>query len=603
MKSLTAKQLKQLYLRFFKEKGHAILPSASLIPENDPTVLFTTAGMHPLVPFLMGQPHPLGKRLANAQKCIRTQDIDEVGDETHTTFFEMMGNWSLGDYFKEEAIRMSHEFLLSKDWLGLDPQRLSVTCFTGDADAPKDEEAAAIWMKLGLPKERIVLLPKKDNWWGPAGNTGPCGPDTEMFYWAPNDIPAPKTFDPKDKKWVEIWNDVFLQYNKNKAGKYEQLKMKNVDTGLGLERVTMILQGKTNIFEIELFKPVIETISSLSGQGINDGNRRSFRIIADHMRAATFILGDEKGIVPSNVDQGYILRRYIRRSVRHGRLLGIENNFCKDVAGMIIDIHKADYPELEKNKQFVLKELDKEEIRFKETLDTGIRYFNKIADEKKAVSGKDAFLLFQSHGFPVEMTKELMQEKGIKLGAGFDKEYEGEFQRHQELSRLATEKKFSSGLADTRAETIKLHTATHLLHAALKKVLGDKVNQKGSNITAERLRFDFSYDQKLTPEQVKQVEDLVNDAIKRKLTVIKGEMTLDKAKAEGAIALFAGKYDEKVSVYSAGDFSKEVCTGPHVGNTSELGHFRILKEESVAAGVRRIKAIVAPEPEPKYMSH
>jgi alanyl-tRNA synthetase len=603
MRSLTARQLKQLYLQFFKGKGHAIIPSASLIPENDPTVLLTTAGMHPLVPFLMGQPHPLGKRLANAQKCVRTQDIDEVGDETHTTFFEMMGNWSLGDYFKEEAIQMSHEFLLSKEWLGLDPQRLSVTCFVGDADAPKDEEAAGIWMKLGLPKERIAFLPKKDNWWGPAGSTGPCGPDTEMFYWTPNDIPPPKVYDPNDKRWVEIWNDVFLQYNKNKEGRYETLRMRNVDTGLGLERVTMILQGKTNIFDIELFKPVIEKIGSLSGQEINEGNKRSFRIIADHMRAATFILGDEKGIAPSNVDQGYILRRYIRRSVRHGRLLGIEENFCKDVAGIIIDVHKGDFPELERNKQFVLTELDKEEARFKETLDAGIRFFNKMADEKRALSGKDAFLLFQSHGFPVEMTKELMQEKGLQLGASFDREFDEEFQRHQELSRLATEKKFKSGLADTQTETIKLHTATHLLHAALKKVLGSDVNQKGSNITVERLRFDFSYGQKVTPEQLKQVEDMVNEAIKRKMPVTREEMTIEEAKGKGAIALFAGKYGEKVSVYSAGDFSKEVCTGPHVSNTAELGHFRILKEESVAAGVRRIKAIVAPEPEEKYMSH
>ena len=603
MKSLTASQLKELYLQFFKGKGHAIIPSASLMPENDPTVLFTTAGMHPLVPYLMGQPHPLGKRLANAQKCIRTQDIDEVGDETHTTCFIMMGNWSLGDYFKEESISMSREFLISESWLGLDPKRLAVTCFAGDADAPKDEEAARIWLSLGVPEERIAFMPKKDNWWGPAGNTGPCGPDTEIFYWSPNDIPAPTVFDPSDKRWVEIWNNVFMQYNKNKEGKYEPLAQKNVDTGLGLERVTMILQGKTSIFEIEVFKPIMEKISAISGQKITNDNQKSFRVIADHLRAASFILGDEKGIVPSNVDQGYILRRYIRRAVRHGRLLGIENNFCRDVAEMVIANHSSDYPELEKNKQFVFKELDKEETRFKETLDAGIKLFNKMAEEKKSISGKDAFLLFQSHGFPVEMTKELMQEKGIGIGQEFDKEFDTDYQRHQELSRLATEKKFSSGLADTRAETVKLHTATHLLHAALKKVLGPNVNQKGSNITAERLRFDFSYDQKMTPEQIKQVEDIVNDAIKRKLPITREEMSIEDAKAQGATALFTGKYGEKVSVYTAGDFSKEVCTGPHVSNTSELGHFRILKEESVAAGVRRIKAIVAPEPQERYMSH
>ena len=603
MKTLTAKQLKELYLQFFKEHGHAIIPSASLIPENDPTVLFTTAGMHPLVPFLMGQPHPLGKRLANAQKCIRTQDIDEVGDETHTTCFEMMGNWSLGDYFKQEAIKMSYDFLTSQKWLSLDPKRLAVTCFMGDNDAPKDEEASKIWLSLGVPKERIAFLPKKDNWWGPAGNTGPCGPDTEMFYWSPNDVPAPEVFNPSDKRWVEIWNNVFMQYYKNIDGKYEPLAQKNVDTGLGLERVTMILQGKTNIFDTEIFKPIIEKIEFISGQKSNKGNQKSFRIIADHMRAAAFILGDEKGIVPSNVDQGYILRRYIRRTVRHGRLLGIERNFCKDVAEIVINNHKMDYPELEKNKSFVFKELDKEETRFKETLDTGIRLFNKMAEERKSISGKDAFLLFQSHGFPIEMTKELMQEKGLRPGAEFDKDFNDEFQRHQDLSRLATEKKFSSGLADTQAETIKLHTATHLLHAALKKVLGPNVNQKGSNITAERLRFDFSYDQKMTPEQIKQVEDIVNEVIKKGIPVTREEMTLEEAKARGATALFSSKYGEKVSVYTAGDFSKEVCTGPHVKNTNELGHFRILKEESVAAGVRRIKAIVAPPPQEKYMSH
>ena len=603
MKSLTARQLKELYLQFFKDKGHAIIPSASLIPENDPTVLFTTAGMHPLVPYLMGQPHPLGKRLANAQKCISTQDIDEVGDETHTTCFIMMGNWSLGDYFKDESIAMSREFLLSESWLGLDQKRLAVTCFEGDADAPKDEEAARIWLSLGVPEERIAFMPKKDNWWGPAGNTGPCGPDTEIFYWSPNDIPAPAEFDPSDKRWVEIWNNVFMQYNKNKEGRYEPLAQKNVDTGLGLERVAMILQGKTSIFETEVFRPTIERIISVSGQQVTKGNQKSFRVIADHLRAATFILGDEKGIVPSNVDQGYILRRYIRRAVRHGRLLGIEKNFCKDVAETVISSQSADYPELEKNKQFVFKELDKEETRFKETLDAGIKLFNRMAEEKKSISGKDAFLLFQSHGFPVEMTKELMQEKGIGIGPDFDKDFETDYQRHQELSRLATEKKFSSGLADTQAETIKLHTATHLLHAALKKVLGPNVNQKGSNITAERLRFDFSYEQKMTSEQIKQVEDLVNDAIKRKLPILREEMSIEDAKANGATALFTGKYGEKVSVYTAGDFSKEVCTGPHVSNTSELGHFRILKEESVAAGVRRIKAIVAPEPQERYMSH
>ncbi|MEM3814531.1 MAG: alanine--tRNA ligase [Candidatus Micrarchaeia archaeon] len=603
MDIINSKILKKKYLQFFKEKGHAIIPSASLIPENDPTVLFTTAGMHPLVPYLMGQPHPLGKRLANVQKCIRTQDIDEVGDDIHTTFFEMLGNWSLGDYFKKEAIEMSYEFLTSSNWLGLDKSRLAVTCFAGDSDAPRDEEAANIWMSLGVPKERIAFLPKENNWWGPAGNTGPCGPDTEMFYWTPNDIPAPKVFDPNDKRWVEIWNDVFMQYNKTKEGKYEPLSQKNVDTGLGVERVTMILQGKTNIFEIEVFKPIIDKLKEISGKEESKENIKSFRVIADHIRAATFILGDEKGITPSNVDQGYILRRYIRRMVRHGRLLGIQDNFCKELAEVVIQIYKDDYPELSKNRQFIFTELEKEENRFKETLESGMKLFNKYIAEKSMLTGADAFLLFQSHGFPIEMTKELMQEKGINIQQSFDEEFKLEYQRHQELSRMATEKKFKSGLADTKEETIKLHTATHLLHAALRKILGPEVKQKGSNITAERLRFDFSYPQKLTPEQIKQVEDLVNEAIKRKIPVIREEMTLEEAKAKGAIALFEGKYGERVSVYTIGDFSMEVCTGPHVSNTAELGHFKIIKEESVSAGVRRIKAVVGPEPEPKYLSH
>lgn len=601
--SITSKELKRKFLDFFKSKGHAIIPSASLIPENDPTVLFTTAGMHPLVPYLMGQPHPLGKRLANVQKCIRTQDIDEVGDDIHTTFFEMLGNWSLGDYFKKEAIEMSYEFLTSEEWLGLDKNRLAVSCFAGDSDAPRDEEAARIWSELGISRDRIAFLPKENNWWGPAGNTGPCGPDTEMFYWTPNDVPAPKVFDPNDKRWVEIWNDVFMQYNKTKEGKYEQLSQKNVDTGLGVERVTMILQGKTNIFEIEVFKPIIERLREISGREISPENVRSFRIIADHIRAATFILGDEKGITPSNVDQGYILRRYIRRMVRHGKLIGIEHNFCKDIADVVVQIYKDDYPELSKNKEFIFNELEKEENKFKETLESGMRVFNRYLSEKSSLNGADAFLLFQSHGFPIEMTKELLAEKGIRIPPNFDDEFRLEYQRHQDLSRMATEKKFKSGLADTKEETIKLHTATHLLHAALRKVLGPDVKQKGSNITAERLRFDFSYPQKLTPEQIKQVEDLVNSAIKRAIPVVREEMSLEEAKSKGAIALFSEKYGERVSVYTIGDFSKEVCTGPHVSNTSELGHFKIIKEESVSAGVRRIKAVLGPEPEQKYMSH
>ena len=605
MKSFTAEQLKQLYLQFFKENNHAVIPSASLIPENDPTVLFTTAGMHPLVPYLLGQPHALGKRLTDVQKCIRTVDIDSVGDAFHLTFFEMLGNWSLGDYFKEGAIKMSHEFLTSPKWLGIDPNKLSVTVFAGDSDAPKDEESARAWQSLGIPKERIYFNPKDDNWWGPAGLTGPCGPCTEMFYdtgkekCGPNCRPGCSC-----GKYCEIWNDVFMEYNKTKEGKYELLKQKNVDTGMGTERTSAVLQGKKNVYETDIFIPVMNKIKENSK---NKENERSMKIIADHLKAATFILGDDKGIAPSNVDQGYIIRRLIRRSVRHCRLLGIENNFCKDIAEMIIDLYKEDYPELEKNKQFVLNEMDKEEIRFKETLDAGIKFFDRNINlniEKKGISGQDAFLLFQSHGFPLEMTKELIKEKGIQTSADFDKEFDAEFQKHQELSRLASEKKFKSGLADYQEETIKLHTATHLLHAALRQILGEYVRQKGSNITVERLRFDFSHDKKMTSEELKKVEDLVNEQIKKALPITREEMTLEEARKKGAIAFFDEKYDkEKVSVYTISGFSKEVCSGPHVENTAVLGHFKILKEEASAAGIRRIKAIVAPEPEKKYMSH
>ncbi len=590
--SMTTKELKRKYLEFFKSKKHAIIHSAPLIPEHDPTVLFTTAGMHPLVPFLMGQPHPLGKRLADVQKCIRTHDIDEVGDETHTTFFEMLGNWSLGDYFKKEAISWSFEFLTSKKWLGLDLNRLAFTCFAGDKDAPKDEEAASIWLSLGVPKERIAFLPKKDNWWGPAGETGPCGPDTEMFYWKPNDVPAPKKFEQSDKRWVEIWNNVFIQYNKNKEGKYELLKQKNVDTGLGVERVAMALQGKTNIFEIEVFAPIIEKIGEISGVKQNNENSRSFRIIADHMKAATFILGDERGVVPSNVDQGYILRRYIRRSLRHLRLLGMDltnANSTIEISKVVIVIYD-DYPLLAEKKDFIFEELRKEEDKFLKTLDKGLKEFKKIIEKGKIISAKDAFLLYQSYGFPIEMIEELAGEVEGKVDvAGFNKEYSC----HQELSRKGAEQKFKGGLSEASEATTKLHTATHILGEALRKVLGDNdIKQKGSNITSERLRYDFNFDRKLTSEEVKAVEKEVNKVIMQKLDVKREEMSLSEALDSGAQSEFGTKYPSKVSVYSIGEYSKEICMGPHVKNTSELGKFKILKEESSAAGVRRIKAIL-----------
>jgi len=586
---MDSKQLKKKYLDFFKSKGHAIIKSASLVPENDPTVLFTTAGMHPLVPYLMGTPHPLGKRIADVQKCIRTQDIDEVGDETHTTFFEMLGNWSLGDYFKKEAIEWSWEFLTSKKWLGLDPKRLAITCFAGDKDAPKDEEAAKVWLNLGVPKERIAFLPKEDNWWGPAGETGPCGPDTEMFYWKKNDVPAPKVFNPEDKNWVEIWNDVFMQYNKTKEGKFELMPKKNVDTGLGVERVTMVLNGLQDIYQTDCFKPVMERIAQISGKKADRENIKSFRIITDHVRASTFILGDDKAIVPSNVDQGYILRRFIRRSIRHGLLLGIDFEFLRQLAEIVIDLYKDEYDELERNKHFVLSELEKEDRKFRETLTKGLKEFEKLYENKKELSGKDAFLLFQSYGFPFEMTKELCDEKKIKINEkGFNEEYE----KHKELSRVGAEKRFKGGLGDTSEMSIKLHTATHMLNEALRRLVSKDITQKGSNITPERLRFDFNFDRKLTSEELKKVENLVNEKIKEAIPVIREEMSVKEAKSKGAQAEFEEKYGEKISVYTIKGFSIEICMGPHVKNTSELGHFKIIKEESVAAGVRRIKAVL-----------
>jgi alanyl-tRNA synthetase len=589
---MKAAELKNRYIEFFKSKGHKEIASAPLIPEHDPTVLFTTAGMHPLIPYLMGQPHPSGKRLVDVQKCIRTQDIDEVGDETHTTFFEMLGNWSIGDYFKKEAIEWSFEFLTSNKWLGLDIKRLSVTCFEGDNDAPKDEEAAQIWIKLGIPKERIAFLPKKDNWWGPAGEIGPCGPDTEMFYWKENKTEAPKLFDPSDKRWVEIWNDVFMQYNKNKEGKYELLKQKNVDTGLGVERVTMILNGQTNIFEIDVFKPIIEKIEEISGKKLDDSNKKSFRIISDHMKAATFILGDERGVVPSNVDQGYILRRYIRRSIRHLLLLGVDTNrsdACTEIAKVVVDVYKSSYPIIEKKKSFIFDELRKEQEKFAVTLGNGIKEFEKIS-KKGNLSGSDAFLLYQSFGFPIEMIEELASEK--KLGVdvkGFNQEYE----KHQELSRIGSEKKFKGGLSEASEITAKLHTATHLLNQALREVLGkNDIYQKGSNITPERLRFDFNFERKLTEEELKKVEEWVNNRIKEKLDIVCSEMSVEDAKKKGAQGVFEHKYGEKVFVYSIGKKSVEICGGPHAKNTSELGIFKIQKEESSASGVRRIKAVL-----------
>jgi len=586
---MNRKELINTYLNFFKSKKHAIIPSSSLIPENDPSVLFTTAGMHPLVPFLMGQKHPLGKRLVDVQKCIRTSDIEKVGNGAHHTFFEMLGNWSLGDYFKEDAIKLSFEFLTKT--LKLPKEKLAVTCFEGDNDAPKDEEAAKIWLSLGIPKDKIAYLPKEDNWWGPAGITGPCGPDSEMFFYIGSGKPS-KESNPGTRKneWVEIWNDVFMQYNKTIEGRFESLKQKNVDTGMGTERTVAVLNGIYDNYMTDVFKPLIEKIEEISKKqyGKKKDETISMRIIADHLKAATFILGDEKHIAPSNVDQGYVLRRLIRRAIRHAKLLGIEKNFTKNIAKLVIEIYD-DYPELRKNEKFILDELDKEENKFKETLGHGLKKFEEIAKDKK-ITGKEAFLLYQSFGFPLEITEELAKEKKIEFRE--KDEFNKEFLKHQDLSRVGAEKKFKGGLGEISEETTRLHTATHLLNEALRRLVDNNIHQRGSNITPERLRFDFNFDRKLTDKELKSVEEEVNSAIKKALAVKRSEMSVEEAKKHGAQAMFSEKYGEKVSVYSIGNYSVEICAGPHVKNTKELGKFKIIKEESIAAGIRRIKAIL-----------
>lgn len=589
MKPLTAKELKNKYLDFFKKKTHAIIDSASIIPEHDPTVLFTTAGMHPLVPFLMGQAHPMGSRLANCQKCIRTGDIDEVGDQTHCTFFEMLGNWSLNDYFKKEAIEWSFEFLTEE--LGFDPETISVTCFAGDDDAPKDQETADIWKKLGISGKRIYFLPKEDNWWGPAGATGPCGPSTEMFIDTGLEKCGKKCRPGCNcGKWFEIWNDVFMNYEKKADGTYVKMKRHNVDTGMGVERTIAMLQKKKSVYDTELFKPLVDMLDKLTPPHYTSESK-SIRIICDHIRAAVFILGDERGVVPSNVDQGYILRRYIRRIIRHTKLIGVPKNedITVKLAKLVIKMFKDDYPELKQNEKKILDELKKEEDKFEKTLDKGLREFEKMIAKDNQITAREAFLLYQSYGFPIEMIEELAKEKDVPIDVkGFNKEYE----KHQELSRKGAAEKFKGGLSEASEITAKLHTATHLLNEALRKVLGKDIKQKGSNITPKRLRFDFNFDRKLTDEEKKAVEDEVNRVIDAHLEITREEMPLDAALKSGAQAEFGAKYPEKVTVYSVGDYSKEICMGPHVKNTKELGHFKIIKEESSAAGVRRIKAIL-----------
>jgi alanyl-tRNA synthetase len=562
--------------------------------------------MHPLVPYLLGQKHPAGTRLTDSQKCIRTGDIDDVGDDTHLTFFEMLGNWSLGDpaspnggqggYWKEDAIKWSFEFLTKE--LKIPLERLAVSCFVGDENAAKDEESAEIWKSLGVKKERIAFLAKEDNWWGPAGLTGPCGPDSEMFYWKSNDEKAPKIFDPKNKNWVEIWNDVFMQYVKNEKGEYENAKQKNVDTGMGMERTLAVLNGKENVYETDLFLPIIEKIGELAKEKYEGEYKKAYRIIADHIKAAVMIIGDENGIAPSNKDRGYVLRKLIRRAVRYSETIkmkkgGLETESVLDaIVDEVINIYKDVYPALYKNREMIIQEIFNEEVQFRNTLQKGLREFELIQGVD-VISGKDAFNLYQTYGFPIEMTEELAKEKGIKVDIA---EFNKELKNHQDLSRTASAGTFKGGLADASLETTKLHTAAHLMLAGLRKVLGPDVLQKGSNITAERLRFDFSHKEKMTGGQIKDVENFVNGIIKKDLPVVCKEMTLEKAKELGAMGVFESKYGEKVKVYTVGEgdevASREICGGPHVEHTGILGHFKIIKEESSSSGVRRIKAIL-----------
>ena len=585
MRALTANELRKLYIDFFVSKGHKQISGASLIPENDPTVLFTTAGMHPLVPYILGAEHPAGKMLCDYQKCIRTGDIDSVGDPHHLTFFEMLGNWSLGAYFKKEAIEYSYEFLTK--YLEIDPARLSVTVFAGDENAPRDDFAASVWASLGIPEERIYFMPKEDNWWGPAGETGPCGPDSEMFIDTGRPACGPDCRPGCScGKYFEIWNDVFMGYRKDESGAYNEMERKCIDTGMGIERTIAILQGKKSVYETEVFTPIIAKVEELTGRkyGQNEDDDISIRIISDHIRTSVFILGDQRGVAPSNVGQGYILRRLIRRAVRHGKKLGITDSFLSSIAAVVLSIYQEAYPELKEREDFIFDELKKEEAKFSETLVKGEREFEKMIPNlmkgnSRTISGRLAF----------EITRELAKEHGFDVDV---KGFEEAFQKHQEVSRAGAEQQFKGGLADHSEATTALHTATHLLHKALSVVLGGYVKQLGSNITAERLRFDFNCPRPMTKEELAEVERLVNEQIEKDLPVTCEVMTVDEARNLGAAAQFDAKYGERVKVYSIGDFSKEVCGGPHVEHTGTMGHFRIVKEQSSSAGVRRIKAVL-----------
>lgn len=595
MKEIKSYELRAKYLKFFEDKGHKIIPSASLIPENDPSVLFTTAGMHPLVPYLLGQKHPGGKRLCDVQKCVRTGDIDEVGDATHCTFFEMLGNWSLGDYFRKESINFSFEFLTKV--LEIPVDKIAVTVFAGDEDCARDEEAADTWASLGIPRSRIFYLPKANNWWY-AGATGPCGSDTEIFI----DTGKPACGEHCDPscdcgKWVEIWNNVFMEFNRNADGKFEKLSQRNVDTGMGLERTICMLNGFKSVYETDLFAGAIDKIGRLSCKkyGENGEDTRAMRIIADHIRTATFMLGDERGIVPSNVDQGYVLRRLIRRSVRFARQLSIEPQRLVDIAKLYVGQYKDVYAELEVNSDKIYGELEKEIDKFSKTLEDGIKQLDKVLQFVKdgKLNGKTAFRLYDTYGFPIEMTVEICREKG------FDVDIEGyktAQEEHIKKSQQGAEQKFKGGLADSSEMTTYLHTATHLLLASLKKVLGDdSIQQKGSNITPERLRFDFNFPRPLTAEEKQAVEDAVNEAIARDIPVVCMEMPIEEAREKNAVGVFGSRYGEIVKVYQIGDVDLQICGGPHAEHTGQLGSFKIEKEQSSSAGIRRIRATVQPK--------
>ncbi|MBQ2699927.1 MAG: alanine--tRNA ligase [Clostridia bacterium] len=654
MRAMTASEIRALFLKFMESKGHTVIPSASVIPQGDSNVLFTIAGMHPLIPYLMGQPHPQGTRITDVQKCVRTNDIESVGDASHLTFFEMLGNWSLGDYFKEEAIAWSWEFLTSPEWLGIDKDRLAFSVFAGDENAPRDDEAAECWRKCGVAEDHLFYLPAENNWWS-TGGPGPCGPDTEMFYINTAKEPCGPDCSPACDcgRYLEIWNDVFMQYNLKEDGTYEPLAKKNVDTGMGLERTAGVLMGKKSVYETDLFSGILDKIGELSGKtyGEDEETTRSMRIIADHLRTSVMILGDDHGVTPSNTDQGYILRRLIRRAVRHGMKIGLQEGAISEIVKVITKQYEEVYPEIKAHEAFITEQLQLEETRFQRTLRTGEKEFDKVysnmmnlknllesilkAEDKVALAqenaktkklrpspdlmpiieaanagdesalvaavnarlsglnvldGRSAFKLYDTYGFPIEMTIEMAEEKGLTVD---EADFAERFKKHQETSHAGAEQKFKGGLAERTEQTAKLHTATHLLHAALRKVLGDEVAQKGSNITEERLRFDFSFGRKMTKEEVEEVQKLVNEAIAAKAPITMEEMSVEAAKAQGAIGLFEAKYGEVVKVYTMGQYSKEICGGPHASNTGDLGSFKIQKEESSSAGVRRIKATIA----------